>query len=89
MDAVRDQRLVTLGCAGCGYGSTVVYVDSVMVKIVMVALAAAVSAVVALVTGILVRVAGAHPAIAVLQGGAAFGRTLALVVVVLTVVGVL
>ena len=46
------------------------------------ALCAAVSVVVALVTGILVRLDGATMASAVLMGGAAFGGTLALALVV-------
>jgi hypothetical protein len=66
-----------------------VFVDPIVVKVFVVALCAAVSAVVALVTGMLARLAGAHPAAAVLHGGAAFAGTLFLALAVLTAVGVL
>lgn len=54
------------------------YVDPIEVKIFMVALCASLSAVVALSTAILARFAGAQMAGAALQGGAAFGASLAL-----------
>lgn len=65
------------------------YVDQVVVKILVVALCVAVSVSVALVAGFLHRLAGAHPAAAVLRGGTAFAGSLGLEVLVLTAMEVL
>ncbi len=66
-----------------------VYVDPIVVKILAVALCVAVAVSVALAAGFLARLAGAHPAAAVLRGGTAFAGTLGLEVLVLTALGLL
>ncbi len=54
--------------------------DSSVVKILVVALCATISVIVALVAGILARLAGAGIAAVITRGGASFGGSLALAV---------
>lgn len=61
----------------------------VTVRLLALALAAAVSVIVALVTVALTKLTGAHLATAVLRGGAAFGGALALSIAVLSALGIL
>ncbi|MCM3887328.1 hypothetical protein [Frankia sp. R82] len=65
------------------------YIDPIIVKILLLALAGAVAACAALITAYLDRRAGAHWAAAVLRAGTSFAGTLALEVLVLNALGLL
>lgn len=65
------------------------YVDPLQFKSLLVAMCAALSLCIALMAGFLARLAGAHPATAVLRGGAAFAGALGLTILILTALGAL
>jgi hypothetical protein len=60
-----------------------------VVRVLSVALCAALALSVALVAGFLARLAGEHPAAAALRGGAAFAGAFGVLVLALTATGVL
>jgi VIT1/CCC1 family predicted Fe2+/Mn2+ transporter len=64
------------------------YVDPMVAKAVVLALAVAIAMNIAIVTAVLARISGAHPAQAAIKAGTAFGGTLALAVALLTALGV-
>ncbi len=65
------------------------YVDPAVARAVIMILAIAIAMNVAVITAVLARLGGAHLAQAALKSGAAFGGTLALVLAVLTTMGIL
>ncbi|MCM3886658.1 hypothetical protein [Frankia sp. R82] len=64
-------------------------IQSVVIKLLALALAAMVALCVAIVAGVLTRLTGVPVAQAVLDGGTAFGGTLALALAVLTTLKIL